>query len=169
MRRITVGVMGSGIDDWEPYSSQVGQLVALLGYNLLTGGGGGVMKAVSKSFCNTMGRHGISIGVVPTVDIGGGIYRIKDGYPNGYVEFVVASPLGVFTGEDPNQVSRNHINIMSSDYIIALPGSKGTQNEILLANKFAKPLMLFGPSAAFKWGELSRTDNISDIERFITS
>jgi len=29
--------------------------------------------------------------------------------------------------------SRNHINILSSDVVIALPGSKGTYSEVMLA------------------------------------
>ena len=31
MKRKTIGVMGSGKQEWEPYSSQVGELIAKLG------------------------------------------------------------------------------------------------------------------------------------------
>ena len=49
----TVAVIGSGLDEHEDLARPVGELLASLGVNLLTGGGGGVMRSVSRVFLNT--------------------------------------------------------------------------------------------------------------------
>jgi predicted Rossmann-fold nucleotide-binding protein len=49
----TVGVMGSGTDEYEELAREVGELLAQLGVNLLTGGGRGVMRSVSRAFTQT--------------------------------------------------------------------------------------------------------------------
>lgn len=49
MRRLpVVGVMGSGSEAHEPDASRIGRWLAEEGVHLLTGGGGGVMAAVSE-------------------------------------------------------------------------------------------------------------------------
>jgi len=63
-RRIVVAVIGSG-QTADPHSADVGRLIATLGYDLLTGGGRGVMEAVSRAFFETSPRRGIVIGIVP--------------------------------------------------------------------------------------------------------
>jgi len=46
-------------------------------------------------------------------------------------------------------LSRNYVNVLTSDVVVALPGSKGTLDEIRLATRFAKPLICTGPASAF--------------------
>jgi predicted Rossmann-fold nucleotide-binding protein len=55
----TVGVMGSGTDEHGEHSQAVGVLLAELGVNLLTGGGDGVMRAISRAFTQYPGDRGI--------------------------------------------------------------------------------------------------------------
>ena len=45
------------------------------------------------------------------------------------------------SGEDPS--SRNHINVLSSDLLIALPGGHGTASEVRLALRYRRPLIAF--------------------------
>lgn len=137
-----VGVMGSGKEGWSDYCSPLGAALAKLRVHLLTGGGEGVMRCISQSFAQTHPRDGLVLGCIPTE---GDDYKPKTGYPNPFVECAIVSPLGTFAGIDPEQVSRNHINILTSDVIIALPGNKGTRNEIDLAMRFKKPICLLGP------------------------
>jgi uncharacterized protein (TIGR00725 family) len=117
--------------------------------HLLTGAGQGVMEAVSRGFCLGSNRTGLCIGVVPTLRDDEYGYVPKAGYPNDWIELAISSPLSTFEGVDPHQVSRNHIIIFSSDIVIALPGSKGTLNEVGLARQFKKPLVLFGERGSF--------------------
>lgn len=57
------------------------------------------------------------------------------GYPNPYTEIVIRTqcPLSMHPMTGTELSSRNHINILSSDIVIALPGSSGTWSEIQLA------------------------------------
>lgn len=57
--------MGSGHESHESLAIPLGELLAGMGVHLLTGGGGGVMTAVSQAFSCTPGREGQVIGVVP--------------------------------------------------------------------------------------------------------
>ena len=40
-------------------------------------------------------------------------------------------------------MSRNHLNVLSSDVIIALPGSAGTASEVRLARRYQRPLVAY--------------------------
>ena len=48
LARHTVGDMGSGTTEYDLCAREVGELLALLGVNLLTGGGGGVMSTLAS-------------------------------------------------------------------------------------------------------------------------
>src|SRR5205814_409754 len=63
-RRRVIAVIGSGVTA-DACCAEVGRLIASLGCDLLTGGGRGVMEAVSRAFHETSPRAGIVIGVVP--------------------------------------------------------------------------------------------------------
>lgn len=164
-----VGVMGSGQQGWMEFTVPLGRFLAESGYHCLTGGGGGVMTSVAKAFCCTIPRVGLSIGVVPSVPTVGGGYEIKEGYPNPYIEIVINSPLGTFTGETENQIGRNHINIMTSHVVIALPGGKGTRNECRLALQMQKPLILFGPIQEFADfnEQIPKTESMDEIKNWL--
>ena len=40
--------------------------------------------------------------------------------------------------------SRNHINVLSADAIVALPGSEGTESEAWLALQYGVPILAYG-------------------------
>ena len=60
-----VGVMGSAVDAHADRARQVGRWIAAHGYHLLTGGGDGVMGAVTEAFVNVRERAGAALAVVP--------------------------------------------------------------------------------------------------------
>lgn len=137
-----VGVLGSGEEPHEERAGRVGRWLAGLGVHLLTGGGGGVMESVSRTFCSGQGRKGVVIGIIPGAAAGRN-YSPASGYPNPWVEVPVYThfPLSGERGTEP--MSRNHINVLSSDVIIALPGSRGTAGEVELALRYNRPLIAY--------------------------
>ena len=69
------------------------------------------------------------------------------GYPNPWVELAIRTHLDA-RGDDGSGIrSRNHINILSADVVIALPGSSGTASEVELAIRYGRPLILLGDTA----------------------
>jgi len=142
-RRIPIiGVMGSGSEPHSKNSTQLGKWIAEAGYHLLTGGGGGVMSAVSKSFFETENRKGLSIGIIPgNVDENG--YKSLKHYPNPWIEIPIYTHLPLSGSDGISPLSRNHINILSAHLIVALPGSQGTKSEIQLSLKYKKPVLGF--------------------------
>lgn len=137
-----VGVMGSGTADGGPAAIALGHLLARLGVHLLTGGGGGVMAAVSEAFCRVPDRAGLVIGILPCVDDDPHCAP-KPGYPNAWVELPIRTHLPLSGTEGTDVRSRNHINILTPDAIIALPGGAGTRSEIELALRYGKPVAAF--------------------------
>ena len=135
-----VGVMGSGAQGHNDLAAPLGRAIAENGWHLLTGGGAGTMTATSRAFAETPDRLGLCIGVLPGAEDGGGS---PDGYPNPWVEIVIRThlPLSGEVGTGPH--SRNHINVLSADAVIALPGSAGTRSEIELALRYGRPLALY--------------------------
>lgn len=137
-----VGVMGSGSNPHSDRASKIGTWLAGLGVHLLTGGGAGVMESVSKAFHNTANRKGLVIGIIPGAYTESGNIA-ADGYPNRWVEIPIYTHLPLSGAQGKDLMSRNHINILSSDVIIALPGSAGTASEIKLARQYNKPLIAY--------------------------
>ncbi len=135
-----VGVMGSGARAHEDLAGPLGRRLARLGVHLLTGGGAGVMTSVSRAFAEVEDRAGRVIGVLPMADAAGDP-GAPAGYPNPWVEIPIRTHLGRL-GADP--FSRNHVNVLASDVVVALPGSSGTASEVALAIRYGRPLVLFG-------------------------
>jgi len=137
-----VGVMGSGTVPHPERAGPVGQWLARQGVHLLTGGGSGVMAQVSRAFFETSPRQGLVIGIIPGSITADG-YTTRSGYPNPWVEIPIFThlPLSGLQGTQP--LSRNHINVLSADVIIALPGSAGTASEVSLALAYNKPLVAY--------------------------
>lgn len=145
--RPIVGVMGSGTDSHARLSRIVGRLVAESGAHLLTGGGQGVMAAVSEAFTTApVHDRGLCLGIIPCRSESD--HRPKPGYPNAFVELPIHTHLWKSGSEGRTLASRNAINILSSDAIIALPGGPGTISEIGLAIESGKPIALFGDDPA---------------------
>ncbi len=135
-----VGVMGSGQEPHEQKAQLLGRWLAGEGVHLLTGGGRGVMTAVSRAFSEVEGRRGRVIGVLPGAE---GAERSKTGYPNPWVEIPIYTHL-VFSGKQGgDMLSRNHINVLSSNVVIALTGSAGTSSEVALALSYGRPVVCY--------------------------
>ena len=134
-----VGVMGSSSDPHAARAAQLGAWLAQQGFHLLTGGGPGVMSSVSEAFYGVRGRRGLVIGIVPCAD--GNPARPRSGYPNHWVEVPIFThlPLRGTRGADP--MSRNHINVLSSDVVVALSGGSGTGSEVALALDYDRPVI----------------------------
>ncbi len=164
-----VGVMGSGTEAWPDFAEPLGHHVAARGAHLLTGGGPGTMSAVARAYCATPGRRGLSIGILPTVPDAASGYALKPGYPNPWVEIPIVTPLGTFAGDGDDALTRNHVNILTADAVVALPGAVGTHQEIRLARRFRKPIVLFGPAAEFAEfaGTLPHAPTIADVAAFL--
>jgi uncharacterized protein (TIGR00725 family) len=158
-----IGVMGSGSQAHQEKSDALGKWIAQSGYHLLTGGGNGVMAAVSKSFCQTTERKGYSIGIIPgnTED---DLYKPAEGYPNPWIEIPIRTHLPLSGIKGTSVLSRNHINILSSHVIIALPGSDGTKSEIILALKYKRPILGFFQSATREFGENLKIECIDSFK-----
>jgi predicted Rossmann-fold nucleotide-binding protein len=163
-RRRIVTVVGSGKDEDVTSNrarrdcADVGALVARLGFDLLTGAGAGVMRSVSASFFETRPRDGVVIGIVPgeiddlkdmEVQKGGTVkYEVKTAYPNEWVETAIYTHLPDSGAHGTLRSSRNHINILTGDAVIALPGGKGTEKEVWLAVQYGIPIRAFGEHPA---------------------
>jgi len=160
-----VGVFGQGtpVDrDRAALARATGALVARLGAHLLTGGGYGIMSAAAEGFVAVPNREGLSIGIVPRLAAGAfdEPNRGPDGepYPNPFVEIAVMTPLPPRTEEWRSVPSRNHVNVLTAHAILALPGGKGTHNELAMAAAYqgetgqppeARHTVLLGPREEF--------------------
>ncbi|HKK94492.1 MAG TPA: hypothetical protein VJ925_13740 [Longimicrobiales bacterium] len=136
-----VGVMGSGSFPHEELAVPLGRWLATQDVHLLTGAGRATMTAVSRAFASVEDRRGFVIGVCPATDDDPGATR--PGYPNPWIEIPIRTHLplsGPFGTEDR---SRNHINVLSSDVVVALPGSDGTSSELHLAVRYGRPTIAF--------------------------
>lgn len=140
--RWTVGVVGSGIDEHDDLARPLGALLSRLGVNLLTGGGGGVMRTVSRAFTQAPRQSGICIGIIPCRSEAERATP-KDGYPNEFVELPIYTHLPHSGRRGKEDLSRNHINVLSCAAIVALPGSDGTEAEVALAEQYGKPVLTY--------------------------
>lgn len=131
--------MGSGTCAHEMRASILGQWLAREGVHLLTGGGGGVMAAVSRAFFEVADRKGSVIGIIP----GHRGNQPPPGYPNPWVEIPIFTHLPLSGSAGTDFRSRNHINVLTANVIIALPGSDGTASEVTLAIRYNRPLVAF--------------------------
>ena len=137
-----VGVMGSGDVEWAERTTDLGRWLARNGVHLLTGGGKGVMTSVSRAFCEVPNRKGAVIGVLPC-QAGDQSYRPKEGYPNPWVEIPIVTHLPLSGNQGTDPLSRNHMNVLSSDVVIALPGGAGTVSEVKLAIQYNRPVVAY--------------------------
>jgi predicted Rossmann-fold nucleotide-binding protein len=146
-------VIGSGRTA-DACCADVGRLIAALGFHLLTGGGRGVMEAVSRAFFETSPRSGLVIGIIPAEVHGLAQlenrsaakveYEAPAGYPNDWVEIAIYTHLPDSGDEGTLRSSRNHINVLSAHAIVALPGRAGTESEIWLAKQYGVPTIAYG-------------------------
>lgn len=93
------------------------------------------MEAVARAFVNCAERAGTSLGVIPSLE-GNPTMPKSSLYPNPYVEISIRTHLPF---SSTHQLSRNHINILTSDLLVVLYGSSGTISECDLAKHYGKP------------------------------
>lgn len=153
MVTIAVAASGKSVDSQELKwrAAALGRIAAGMGCDLLTGGGFGAMEIVARAFCETSGRSGRSIGVIPGTGGGldGGVLGMvtpysltpKPPYPNPWIEVPILThlPGSASKGMD----SRNIVNMASGDVIVILPGGEGTQAEFEIAAGLGKPVIAF--------------------------
>jgi uncharacterized protein (TIGR00725 family) len=161
--------MGSGSEEHEALAAALGRLLARLGVNLLTGAGGGVMTAVSRAFVEAQPATGISIGIVPCAGLDDRA-EPKAGYPNAFVQLPILTHLPYSGPLGRHDLSRNHINVLSSAAIVALPGGDGTVSEVELAVRYGKPVVAFcaDPAQVAQFhGSVRRLKAIEEVEAFL--
>lgn len=184
-RRRIVGVMGAGTDAFQdavPGAAALGRWIAEQGYDLLTGGGGGLMAVVSRAFFETPHRRGLVIGIVPglvpaldalerrddrlTPPVA---YDVEDGYPNPWVELAIYTHLPYSGSWGTSRLSRNHINVLSSDVVVALPGGEGTASELWLARHYGIPIIAFHPAGIDLPvpAGVPKTASLEDVVQFV--
>jgi len=148
-RRVIVGVMGSGVEPHRSLSVPLGRLLAESGVHLLTGGGYGVMAEVARAFCGVPQRQGLSIGILrsgggePALDPRTGTRPFRPARMNPWVEIPIVTHLPLSGNRGQESMSRNHINVLTADILIALPGSAGTLSEVRLRVQYGRPVILF--------------------------
>jgi uncharacterized protein (TIGR00725 family) len=166
MRRPVVGVMGSSTVAHTDRAEPLGKWLAEIGVHLLTGGGGASMEAVCRAFATTPGREGLVLGVLPGLPVPHSPRpQPPSGYPNPYVDIGIYTHLGALGEYGSDPMSRNHINVLSSDVVIALPGSSGTASEVELALHYGKPVIAFVHAPDEIEGLPSQTRMESDFGR----
>ena len=133
-----VGVLGSGDAEHADKAAALGRWLATLPMHLLTGGGRGVMMAVARAFVAVPGRAGLVVGVIPCSRDDAAMP--KPGYPNPFVELAIRTHLPLSGADGTEAGSRNHINVLSLDVLVALPGSAGTASEVALAVRYRHPI-----------------------------
>ena len=168
--RQTVGVMGSGTDEHDALAREIGELLARFGVNLLTGGGRGVMTSVSRAFVQAPGRRGVCIGIIPCSSESQRA-KHKEGYPNPYVELPIYTHLPHSGSRGKDDLSRNHINILTSVVVIALPGEEGTASEVSLAVDYERPVIAYSPQTeliAHFPKPVPRATTLGEVENFLS-
>ncbi|HEX8825840.1 MAG TPA: molybdenum cofactor carrier protein [Archangium sp.] len=167
-RREVIGVLGSGREEHRAWVEPLARWIAAQGFHLLTGAGGGVMRAAAEAFVAVEGRAGLSLGIVPGT-VGEEGWRPKPGYPNEAVEVPILTHLPLSGARGTEPMSRNHLNVLTARALVALPGGAGTVSEAVLALRYGKPLILFGPREAFHAfpAELERTEALERVCAFL--
>jgi predicted Rossmann-fold nucleotide-binding protein len=175
-RRPVIAVIGSG-HAADPSCAEVGRLIATLGFDLLTGGGLGVMEAVSRAFFETPLRRGLVIGILP-----GSVaplealearepsevsYTLRPGYPNEWVEIAIYTHLPDSGLTGTLRSSRNHINVLSADAAVALPGQHGTISEVWLATQYGVPVIAFGDHPDLTPYGIARARSLDQLREFL--
>jgi uncharacterized protein (TIGR00725 family) len=107
----------------EQIAHNLGKNLAKMGYEIVCGGLGGVMKAVCKG---AKEENGVTIGIIPSYD---------KNDANEYVDIVIPTGLGY---------ARNVLVVQTADVVVALSGEYGTLSEIAYALQFNKLVISLG-------------------------
>ena len=125
MHKLMIGVMGPGEEATERIvlaAHELGKRLAHEGWIVLSGGRDArVMDAVSRG-ARSVG--GITVGILPESD---------KRHASQAVEIAIVTGMGS---------ARNNINILSSDFVVAVGMGVGTASEVALALKAGRPVVL---------------------------
>jgi uncharacterized protein (TIGR00725 family) len=166
---VTVGVIGSGTHEHAQVAKEIGELLARREVNLLTGGGRGVMTSVSRAYVHARPVRGICIGIIPCLSVAERA-KPRDGYPNAFVQLPIYTHLPYSGLQGRDDLSRNHIIVLSATAIIALPGEYGTAAEVSLAVDYNKPVIAYSPDAGLVKGfprSVERATTLREVEAFL--
>jgi len=164
-----VGVLGSGSEPHEEKADPLGRWLAYEGVHLLSGGGGGAMEAVSAAFHRVPNRKGLVIGILPGEATESG-YFLNPGYPNPWVEIPIRTHLPKSGKQGTDPFSPNHLNVLSADVLIALPGSSGTASEVALCLRYGRPVIAYLKSRddiPNLPGKVQVTSNLEAVKWFV--
>ncbi len=135
------------------------------------------MAEVSRAFFEVSTRRGLSIGVVPATveplaalekrEARDGEYVLPTGYPNEWVEIAIYTHLPDSGSEGALRSSRNHINVLSADAIVALPGGAGTISEIWLATAYGVPIVAYGDHHGRVPYGIPSAESVDDLQAFL--
>jgi predicted Rossmann-fold nucleotide-binding protein len=135
------------------------------------------MEEVSRAFFETRPRAGLVLGIVPAnVEPLEAIesrrpsaveYDVPPGYPNEWVEIAIYTHLPDSGPEGTLRSSRNHINVLSADAIVALPGREGTVAEMWLATQYGVPILAYGDAHGPTPYGIPRAQTIDEVREFL--
>ena len=145
MRKFLVSVIGGHKCDEETarLAREAGKIIASSGAVVVTGGLGGVMKAVSAGAKETGGE---TIGIIPGE-------KAQDA--NQFVDIVITTGMGY---------SRNTIVAGTADIVLAFPGEYGTLSEIGFALAGKKKVYGFG---SWEIDEVQKLDSIDEFKEIL--
>ncbi|MDE0419629.1 MAG: polysaccharide deacetylase family protein [Gammaproteobacteria bacterium] len=134
MKRNVVAVVGSAgdiSDELRRLTESLARALADAGFDLVTGGMGGVMRAVAKGH-----REAATATTLIHIEPGWARAWERNPHPAG----VVRTELGAV---------RNHIVVQSADLVVGLGGGAGTLSELALAWQEGKPIAVLRSAAGW--------------------
>ena len=144
----------------------------------LVRGEGKKAERVPGAFFEAAPREGIVIGVIPASvepldalerrDATSVDYDVPDGYPNPWVELAIYTHLPDSGHQGTLRSSRNHLNVLSADAIVALPGEAGTESEMWLAVQYGVPIAAYGAHRTVPPG-IVHARTLSEMRAFLTA
>jgi uncharacterized protein (TIGR00725 family) len=163
-----ISVIGSGTQEHDHLARPLGEWLARQGFHLLTGGGAGVMRAVSRAFHTVQPRQGLVLGIIPG-KVDATHYERRAAYPNEFIEVALFTHLDLSGPDGMRFRSRNHINVLSADVVIALPGEHGTASEAHLAVRYRRPVIAFtdGPLPPALPPSIPVVATLTDLQSFV--
>lgn len=122
MRLKQVSVIGDSDASPEAcaFAEELGRVIGRRGWGLISGGRDGVMEAASRG-CREAG--GMALGILPGPD---------DADGNDYCQFHIPTNMGW---------TRNSLNSLAGDAVVAIGGKAGTLTEIAFAWSYQKPIL----------------------------
>jgi predicted Rossmann-fold nucleotide-binding protein len=139
------------------------------------------MEGVSEGFSTFEGRQGSVLGVIRSLVECAPENTIQRNYVanpvNPWVEIPLYTHLPL---SSQSCLSRNHINVLTSDVVIALPGNEGTASEIELAFQYGVPLIFYTDGhpiagrtpeeykAGYSAANAKEAKSIAEVERLLS-